>query len=191
MELGVNTVFTSANQGKMDDIIRFVSEMNGVSTHTVSLVRGAVSKMSLKDVDIEKYNETIKILEQQSKRNKKGVYGFSGAKIKSAQDIVQRRMIYMTEKENKKQVDCYAGRLTAVLTENGDLYPCESFSKKIGNVREDGYDVAHILGSRRGIEAIREISSSGCFCTHECYAMMNVLFNPVKYPSLAKEYIKL
>ena len=30
-----------------------------------------------------------------------------------------------------------------------------------------------------------------CYCTHECYFMTNILFNPRLYPALAREYIQL
>jgi len=33
--------------------------------------------------------------------------------------------------------------------------------------------------------------NSRCHCTHECYFMTNILFNPRLYPSLMKEYLLL
>lgn len=191
IDLGVNTVFTSANQERMGDILDFVKGMKGVRTHTVSLARGDLSDESLKNVDLEKYNETIGKLEFSHKNEKRGVYGFSGARLKTAQDIVQRRLIYATAKEKVKHTECYAGKLTAVLTETGDVYPCESFNSRIGNVRESGYDIRKMLNGPKGREIVAEIGEKGCFCTHECYTMMNTLFNPASYPALAREYMQI
>ena len=40
-------------------------------------------------------------------------------------------------------------------------------------------------------DVTRAVKESGCSCTHECYAMTNILFNPFQYPSLLKEYLRL
>ena len=78
-----------------------------------------------------------------------------------------------------------------MITETGDVYPCESFKDKIGNVRDSGYDLPQILGSEKGCAAKAAIKQSKCYCTHECYMMMNILFNPGQYPALFKEYARL
>jgi hypothetical protein len=41
----------------------------------------------------------------------------------------------------------------------------------------------------RGV--IASIADGRCHCTHECYFMTNILFNPRLYPSLMKEYLLL
>jgi hypothetical protein len=78
-----------------------------------------------------------------------------------------------------------------VLTETGDLYPCESFERSMGNIRVGGYDIPAMLKTPEASSAVRDVSESGCFCTHECYTMMNVLFRPAMYPQLLAEYLKL
>ena len=88
-------------------------------------------------------------------------------------------------------VPCYAGKLNLVLTESGDVYPCESFTMKLGNVRNSGYDIKEILKDRKSRSIIKSIKDNGCFCTHECYLMTNILFNPRIYPKLLKEYLDL
>jgi radical SAM protein with 4Fe4S-binding SPASM domain len=190
-ELGVNSVFCSVNQDGMDELIGFVNGLDAVKTHTVSLIRGNVRDIGLKMVDMKKYNKTIELLASNLRSRRSGIYGFRGARLKAAQDIVQRDLIYKTALSNKFQIPCYAGRLNIVLTESGDVYPCESFDMKFGNVRESGYDIGNILESRSAKKITRSIQDSGCFCTHECYLMTNILFNPRMYPRLIKEYIRL
>lgn len=191
LELGINTIFCSTNQGNMDEIIGFVNGLEGIRTHTISLIRGDVSDVTLKDIDIDKYNETIKKLETNQKKRISNTYRFAGARLKAAQDILQRRIIYKTLLEKKKLINCYAGRVTLVLTETGDLYPCESFNMKIGNVRKVGYDIKSLLETETAREIIASIKKESCYCTHECYLMMNIMLNPLMYPSLIKEYIQL
>jgi radical SAM protein with 4Fe4S-binding SPASM domain len=190
-ELGINTVFCSANQGRMDELIAFVRGLEGIGTHTVSLVRGEVAEEGLKEIDLDAYRRTIEKLETNLKGSPGGRYRFRGARLKAAQDILQRRLIHDTAAMNKRLIPCYAGRLTLVLTESGDLYPCESFTARMGNVREWGYNVKELLSGSDAQAALRTVQQSGCHCTHECYMMMNILFNPALYPSLVGEYRKL
>jgi radical SAM protein with 4Fe4S-binding SPASM domain len=190
-DLGINTVFCSLNQDDMDELIEFVSGLDKIKTHTVSLIRGVVSDEALKDINIEKYRDTINNLASNLQSRISSIYRFKGAKLKAAQDILQRRMIYETMVQKRQLIPCYAGRLTLVLTESGDAYPCESFTMKLGNVRDNGYDIHKILKKTGNQNIINSIRDNGCFCTHECYLMTNILFNPRLYPKLLKEYLQL
>ncbi len=190
-ELGINTVFCSRNQNSMDELIELVNGLEKIKTHTVSLIRGNVADERLKDVDMEKYYETVDRMAVNLRDNTSRVYRFRGAKLKAAQDILQRRLIYETYTRNRRMVPCHAGRLNLVVSETGDVYPCELLEKKLGNIREIGYDIKKLLQSRQAREIIRSIRKDGCFCTHECYFMTNILFSPSAYPALLKEYLRL
>jgi radical SAM protein with 4Fe4S-binding SPASM domain len=192
-ELGINTVFCQANQDDIEDIIDLVQTMPWVKTHTVSLIRGEVFRDDLKQVDLKKYKKVIARLESDLKKRLASVYRFRGAKLKAAQDILQRRLIYEAAQETKRSMPCYAGKLNLVLTETGDLYPCEDFSEqmKFGNIRESKYDLQQLLKADRGKKILARIHDKECHCTHECYFMTNILFNPRRYPALLKEYLQL
>jgi len=190
-DLGINTVFSSSNQDHMDELIEFVNGLEGIRTHTISLIRGTVSDKELKAIDSEQYHRTINRLASNLKRKISRTYNFKGAKLKAAQDILQRRMIYHTLKRKKQLIPCYAGRLNLVLTETGEVYPCESFTMGMGNVRDNNYDLSKILKKDKAQKYLRSIQAKDCYCTHECYLMTNILFNPSMYPSLLKEYTRL
>jgi len=190
-ELGVNTVFSSANQDRMDEIIRFVGGLKKIRTHTISLVRGDLSDAGFKEVDFGKYLSSIQKLESGLKSKEAAVYRFRGAGIKAAQDILQRRLIHRTMLEQKRLIPCYAGRLNLVLTENGEVYPCEILQRSFGNIRDHGYDIMKVAGSESAKEILASIKNRECFCTHECYFMTNILFNPKLYHSLLREYLQV
>lgn len=191
-ELGFNSVLCSANQGGMPELISMVRKLAPGLTHTVSLVRGSVRDGSLKEVSVERYGEIGSLLAANLRHaGTAGRYRFAGARLKAAQDIVQRDLIRRTAAEQRSLVPCTAGRLTLVLTENGDVYPCESFERRLGNVRTQGYDIGSMLRMPEARSAVRDIRSSRCFCTHECYMMMNVLFMPALYPRLLAEYFRI
>jgi radical SAM protein with 4Fe4S-binding SPASM domain len=191
-ELGVNTVFCSENQDRMDEIIDFVSAMDSVKTHTISLIRGNLSEKGFKNIDQQKYHHAIERLEQNLKKKESAkTYRFRGARIKAAQDILQRRLISRTNDAQKRLIPCYAGALNVVLEETGEVFPCESLRRRLGNVRDHGYDIQKLLRSDRAKAILNSIRDSQCHCTHECYFMTNILFNPRLYPALAREYLQI
>jgi radical SAM protein with 4Fe4S-binding SPASM domain len=192
-ELGINTVFCQANQDHIDEVIDLVQTLPQVTTHTVSLIRGEVFRDDLKQVDLQKYKNVIRRLESDLKKRLAAMYRFRGAKLKAAQDILQRRLIHAAAGETKRTGPCYAGKLNLVLTETGDIYPCEDFSERMrfGNIRENEYDLQGLLRSEHSRKILTFIADKGCHCTHECYFMTNILFNPGRYPALLKEYLQL
>lgn len=190
-ELGINTVFCSENQDRMDQIIEFVQDLEHVRTHTISLVRGNLLNAHYKNVDYRNYRRAAERLEQNLKDKTSSFYRFRGGRLKAAQDIVQRRLIYETALRQRRLTPCYAGRLNLVLTESGEVYPCETLADSLGNVRDFNYDLRQILHSERAQAVIRRIEENRCHCTHECYFTTNILFNPSQYPPVAKEYVQL
>ncbi|MEW5744756.1 MAG: radical SAM protein [Nitrospirota bacterium] len=190
-ELGINTVFCAENQDAMEAIIGFVKGLAAVKTHTISMVRGDLADRRYKDIDIEKYDRAIARLEENLRDRTAPVYRFRGARIKAAQDILQRRLIHRTWREQKRIVPCYAGRLNLVLTECGDVFPCEMLTEPFGNVRDCQYDMGTVIRSASAKKSIESIRAGRCCCTHECYFMTNILFNPALYPVLLKEYAQL
>ena len=76
-----------------------------------------------------------------------------------------------------------------MLSEIGDVYPCEILTDSFGNVRDFGYDMGKVVLSARANEIRQFIKKGRCFCTHECYFMTNILFSPGLYPALAREYL--
>jgi MoaA/NifB/PqqE/SkfB family radical SAM enzyme len=190
-ELGVNTVFCSENQDAMDGIIEYVRGLGYIKTHTISLVRGSLSDKRYSSVDADKYLAAVRKLERNLQEGKSSVYRFRGARIKAAQDVLQRRLIHRTMREHKRTTPCYAGRLNLVLSETGEVFPCELRSESFGNVRDFNYNMKEVVRTERARRVNESIKNNGCCCTHECYFMTNILFNPRMYPALMKEYLLL
>lgn len=187
-ELGVNTVFCADNQDRMDDIIDYVAGMKRLGTHTISMVRGELKDTRFKAVDVDKYSRAVQRLADAMKQKSAHIYRFRGAGVKSAQDVLQRRIIQRTLTERRRQIPCYAGRSSLVLSETGELHACELLVNSFGNVRDHGYDIGRVLKSAQANQGIAAIDAGQCYCTHECNLMTNILFNPRLYPALMREY---
>jgi len=187
-ELGINTVFLSGNQDKMDEIIEFVDAMEGVRTHTISLVRGDLANNAYKNVDLSKYHNAISRLARNLSGERRRTYRFTGARIKAAQDVLQRRLIHDTMTARQRLITCYAGRANLVLTEIGEVYPCEIRKDSFGNVRDYNYDIGKVCETPNAKRTLASIYDRECYCSHECHFMTNILLNPCQYPALLKEY---
>jgi MoaA/NifB/PqqE/SkfB family radical SAM enzyme len=191
LELGINTVFLSENQDQMDAIIDFVAGLDTRGTHTISMVRGNLLEERYKSVDAGKYRRAVDRIERNLKEGVGSTHGFVGSRLKAAQDILQRRLIHQTLLADRRLVPCYAGTLNLVLTETGEVHPCEVLGNSLGNVRAHGYDVGRLLRSAGARTLLGPIADGACHCTHECNFIMNILFNPRLYPALFKEYLGL
>ncbi len=190
-ELGINTVFSAGNQDAMDGLIDFVRGLAGVRTHTISLVRGDLAEARHKDVDLEKYRRATARLARELRQGTAETYRFRGARLKAAQDVLQRRLIHRTLLTRTRQIPCYAGRLNLVLNETGEVYSCENCDTPFGNIRDHGLDLMRLLRSPSAVAASERLAEQRCHCTHECNFIMNILFNPGTYPALAREYFRL
>ncbi len=193
-ELGVNTVFCVANQGRMEETIDLVGRLPHCRTHTVSLVRGRIGDPALAEIDPHRYRLAAERLARDLRSGRGGRYRFAGGRLKAAQDIVQRQRIAgLAAGRPKGFLPCVAGRLSLTVTESGEVFACESFDGRfrLGNVREHGYDLAAVHRSPRAVEVRRRIRAERCACTHECYQMLNILFNPRAWPGVAREYLRL
>lgn len=191
LEVGVNSVLCSANADRTEELAATVRALPGVRTHTVSLVRGDLPDPAPGDVDADRYREATSRLDRGLRSGGEPVYRFRGARLKAAQDVLQHRLIHRTLLERRQVLPCHAGRLNLVLSETGDLYPCENFRLRLGNVRDHGHDLRATASSPEARAVLAGIRRGACWCTHECYAMTNILFSPRCHPALIAEYLRL
>jgi radical SAM protein with 4Fe4S-binding SPASM domain len=193
-ELGFNTVLTAQNQDKAEEIVDFVGGLDKRVTHTISMVRGNLLDNGYKQVDPENYRRATEMLATRLRERTSGIHRFRGARLKAAQDVLQRRFIHRTLIGRDRPLPCYAGKLNLVLTESGEIYPCEILAQSLGNVRDYDYDIMQVARTEKAVEILRSISASNPHCqscTHECNYITNILFNPAMYPALMTEYLRL
>lgn len=132
-------------------------------------------------------------MEREYKSGSLGGYDhFPFADFINAKRIVRHNMIAKIARENEYRIPCYAGNLGGALFANGDVYPCELLiDRKLGNVRESGYDFRKIWFGEKAEQSRRFIRESKCFCTYECFLTINILFNPRMMPAVLKEWSSL
>lgn len=189
LELGVNTVFSRANEGRIDALVDLVAGLDGVRSHTLSLARGARTAGAFADVDLERYRRAAA---RRDARWSRRFHRFAGGALKAAQDRVQHGLVGETMAAGRRPLSCSAGRLAVVLSETGDVWACEGRrADPLGNVRAAGYDVGAVLRSAAALRARAEIAAGGCACAHECNLLVDVLAHPRTYPRLLREWARL
>ena len=87
------------------------------------------------------------------------------------------------EKENLGRF-CNAGKKIAVLSETGDMYPCEVLDAPMGNVRNYSYDIIRLLKSNY-LKLNDNFEISKCNCDWGCAQNSAISTNIRFLPTLA------
>ena len=80
---------------------------------------------------------------------------------------------------------CVAGRKLLVISETGEVHPCEILDSSMGNLREVDFDVRQLLKRKESRELVDWIKTSKCKCSFECALAANVVWNASQYPKMA------
>lgn len=188
--VNIGITISSYNQDYLDEIYRFLVYDLKVRNINQLLVRGDVKEQPAKEVDIQKYAEFSRLLEN-SNGNLKGYKGYIFADVINAMRIYRRRIIEKTVREQKSQVPCLAGNLGGVMLSNGDLYPCELLEEKIGNIKEEDYNFRRLWLNEKAAQIRRQIKETRCFCTYECFLTLNTFFSFKTIPHILLEWGKI
>jgi len=186
----IDVTASKDNQNHLIPVYEYVRDKLDPDIINVLYIRGEPRNAQAKDVDVRKYEVVNRMLEEDIKRGIVRSYKFL-PDILNAKDILLRRTIIKTVKENRYQMPCTAGALTGVIQTEGDVFPCEMLNEKIGNLRENGYDFPAIWLSPRAKEVRKMIVETKCYCIHQCFLSNNILFNPWMVPKFFMTYLGL
>ena len=160
----------------------------GADSINLNLIRGVPRGNKSNDINIKNYE----LFNNKVIRNKDLTYSsFRFTDLILAQEIIQKNIIKETYTKNKRIISCYAGNLSSVLYENGDVFPCEILDERLGNVKQYNYNFRNLWNSQKASEIRKKIKNKKCYCTHECNMPVNILFNIRNYPKIFQEIIKI
>ena len=187
INIGIIITFTSDNQKKFKEIIKEIYSMVNPDNISINLVRGDPKQKVNLDLDLKLYKEAVDYRDTLLYEKKmSGHSKFKGNRLATAGRILLNELVYKTFEENKYSTPCFAGNLSGVMYPEGDIYPCEILdeSHKIGNIRDFKLDFKKLWLSHKAKEEVKFIRKTKCFCTHECFNIVNILFNPKFYPKI-------
>lgn len=179
--LSIQSTFTSENQSQIKGFYFFARDELKPDYYNFNLIRGDVYDKSLKKLEINYYKELYCAIKEDVNQGKWPYFNFPFNKLIMRKNFKIYEGIIKTHSQKQYLSPCYSMNLSCVLTEKGDLYPCELLANsKVGNIREINYDFSKIWYSPKSEEIRRRIKNK-CFCTYECALSVNTLFNPNFY----------
>ncbi len=187
INIGIIITFTNENQIKFKDILKEIYSMTNPDNISINLVRGDPKQKVNLDLDLNLYREAVKYRDSLFYEKKmSGHAKFKGNRLATAGRILLNELVYKTYESNKYSTPCYAGNLSGVMYPEGNVYPCEILdeSHKIGNIRDFDLDFKKLWLSTKAKKEVEFVRKTKCFCTHECFNIVNILFNPKYYPKV-------
>lgn len=181
-QLNVNLTICSSNQHKLDALYAFLRTELGVQNISCTLTRGEPEKAEERKIDLDRYDRFTRQVEGDLMRS--DLPGYSGGLhgyIVNAQNILARRRIVETVRNNRFISRCYAGNLAGVLLSDGTIMACELRSEVLGNIRKQNFRDIWLSGQTKAFKK----SCDTCRCTHECFLAPTIVFNARYAPKLA------
>lgn len=187
INIGIIITFTNENQKKFKNILKEIYSMTNPDNISINLVRGDPKQKVNLDLDLNLYREAVQYRDSLFYEKKmSGHAKFKGNRLATAGRILLNELVYKTYESNKYSTPCYAGNLSGVMYPEGNVYPCEILddSHKIGNIRDFDLDFKKLWLSDKAKKEVEFVRKTKCFCTHECFNIVNILFNPKYYPKV-------
>lgn len=185
-EINFCFTFTSLNQDYIKDAYDYIVS-KGSDSFSILLVRKPVKNDAILDFDFEKYTTWNRhIMQNFSCRNKS-----LSEIISLIRENHQMRIIENVVKNNKFRFRCTAGTLTAVIDEEGLVYPCEIQKVPFGSLRKENYDFKKIWGDKEADDFRKKLKRDKCRCTHESNTITNISFSPSFYFKLPIDYLRM
>jgi MoaA/NifB/PqqE/SkfB family radical SAM enzyme len=187
-------VITKYNVDQVEDFMRWVFGRFNLHTHTIEAARGVTREDGVKIVNetsLRKLQDDVApYFLYYAKRIEAGVNGCIAKNITRIFYTGLMRTMYNIRAENIDGprpwgMDCTAGETTLVIDYDGRFRSCE-LRDPIGKVQDYDCDVQKIIHSdamKKEIEAIGHGWTANCWCTHGCWIMASLGFNPLKMVS--------
>ena len=189
INVGIVITFTSENQNKIKDTLKGIFELTQPDNIAINLVRGDPKEKVNVNLNMQLYQEAVAYRNSLFYSKKmSGHKKFKGHQLATAARVLLNEMVYKIYETNRYQSPCYSANISGVMYPEGQVYPCEILDKShlIGNIRDFNLNFRKLWLSQKAKEEVNFIRKTKCFCTHECFNNVNILFNPKYYPKLIK-----
>ena len=188
---GFSTLTTvhGRNAGELAELERYIDEHIRPDNRGINLVRGTPFDPATLDVDLRPYQEAVERKRRAVVEKRLPLQAFPLSSLNGAKERVLYAEVARVARTGAFRSPCRAGRIGAVLYENGNVAACEVLDHTIGNLRDFDLDFGRLWFSPRAEALRREISERRCRCTWECAVNTNVLFGPRYWPQLLREWV--
>lgn len=186
----VATVITKYNAEEVMDFMLWLFARFNITTHTIEAARGMTREDGVKILTEQS------LLELQDKMA--SIYvGYANRMAQNAKGMRKflTKFFYLglirtlynvrasnIDKPTPWDMDCTAGETTLVIDYDGRFRSCE-LRDPIGNVKDYDCNINHLIQGEAMKKEIKDIGygyKANCWCTHGCWIMSSIVFNPRK-----------
>ena len=184
--LDSNTVYTASTEPSMLNILKTISKEFDFDNVSITYARGKIHDEKLKTVSAERYIQANEyLLSIRRKKESRFLYPL----FRAARDVSREHLI-RTVFHDEFVVNCVAGRKLAVVSETGDVYPCEVLEQSMGNLRSYDFDLPALLAESKNVKLRERIINSQCKCSFECAIAASTVWNYKTYAKIASSAVK-
>ncbi len=184
--LDCNSVFTAASEAKLIETLKILNNDFRFDNMSVTYARGEIKDKSLKNVSKERYKLINNFLEAREKRREKRFLYPLWRGVNS----VSRKNLMKTVFDDEFVSSCVAGRKLVVVSETGDVSPCEILGKSIGHLKDYDWNLKSLMADKASKDMQTWIKDTKCKCSFECALAANVVWKSQNYPEVIKQTIK-
>jgi len=178
--LDTNTVFTANTENNIIEILEYLESNFDFDNHTVTYARGEIKDPALKTKAEASYREMNKYLNGLERKKEKRMLS---PLYRGVRDVAWDNLM-KTVFEDKFVTPCVAGRKMIVISETGEVKPCEILDKSMGSLRDHDFDLYALLKKKQNDDLREWIVKTECKCSFECALAANVTWNASMYPKL-------
>ncbi len=181
------TVMSSFNAEKIRSIIDFAADLK-VDDIRIMRARGDTREPEAKDISVDEYRKCLEYAEAVS-AGRDGKGSFYSDLLNSASRVAKEKTVKPSASSRLFR-RCNAGSRIIVISETGEVFPCETLPEKLGDLRQHDYSIDSVMRSDRAKSVLGFIGAGKCSCIMDCNAAVsNVIYSPYLYPSMLRKYI--
>ena len=175
LRIRFNFTFSAQSQQNFEQTFIFVTqELQNPHFDMVLVRRSTADKRFFEPADMSLYKKAAQLLQQQERKKANGLLEKSLAERAG----VERDIIRSHYEKCLKMDNCQAGTLTAIISEEGEVRPCEILDTSFGNLRDYNYQLDKIWKNQSARLHRDTIKREKCFCTFETTVRTTMVFQP-------------
>ena len=175
LRIRFNFTFSAQSQQNFEAAFIFVTkELQNPHFDMVLVRRATADQRFFEPADMDMYRRATQLMQDQERRKARGVL----EKTLAERAGVERDIIRSHYQKQRKLENCQAGTLTAIISEEGEVRPCEILDTSFGNLRDFEYRLDKIWKNYRAEVHRDTIKKKKCYCTFETTVRTTMVFQP-------------
>ena len=189
LKIKICTVYSHYNQNCMLDFFDIIKrDFSEIDRLVLSIVHGSVGNLEAFDFDWNKYFPLCEYTDDYViLKNNRDLHSLFTRALRKEKNAFLKTVLEKHDMYKK----CQAGEKVIVINEVGDVFPCEPLWSKVGNLRDNEYNLNDILKSSKMRNFRKEKNEGKCSCLWGLPMSNNILYSPRYYPALITNMVKM